>query len=297
MMLMPLTIPPAFGKGCWTAADDQPTVVAADVQPTQYRTGEIAFVRGGPCGYEAEMTHTPMALDLATGVVRPIVRASDVVVDAAGTLTVGDGADTCEQTQSDGAVWRTSDDGATFSRVALGGLASGHVGAVADLAAARTKTEAATFALFDSCQNGGASVGGELVKSADGRTWALVAFPEPALDQLAWDSGSAIRAIEARGATLFAMREGPKGKRIWWRSKDLGATWKRGGAPTAGERIPKTLAAELGVASVNSIHTDKARGLRWASTSDGLYRKALPAPGSKKPAEPSPWVRVFPAAR
>lgn len=296
MMLMPLTIPPAFGKGCWTAADDQPTVVAADVVPTQYRAGEITFVRGGPCGYEAEMTHTPMAFDLATGAVRPIVRASDIVVDGAGAVTVGDGAGTCEQTQSDGAVWRSTDGGATFTRAPLGGLAQGHIGAVADLAQVRTKTESATFALFDVCQNGGASVGGELVKSVDGLTWSAVVFPEPALDKVAWDSGSGIRAIEARGPTLFAMRGGAKGKRVWWRSKDLGASWKRGSAPPAGERIPKTLAAELGVASVNAIHTDKTLGFAWASTSDGLYRKALPAPGEKKkPPEPSPWVRVFPA--
>ncbi len=294
MMLMPLTIPPAFGKGCWAAVDDQP-VVAADVAPAQYRAGEIAFVRGGPCGYEAEMTHAPMVFDLATGAVRPLVRASDIVVDAAGAVTVGDGAGTCEQTPSDGAVWRSTDGGATFTRVALGGLPPGHIGAVADLAQIATKAASTTFALFDICRTGGASVGGELVKSEGGLTWSAVPFPEPALDDVAWDAGSAILAIEARGANLFAQREAGNGKRVWWRSKDLGASWKRGGQPPARERVPKTLAAELGVASVNALHTDKARGFAWASTSDGLYRKPLPAPGPKKATVPSPWVRVFPA--
>jgi hypothetical protein len=236
-----------------------------------------------------------MVLDLASGAVRPLVRASDIVIDASGAVTVGDGAGNCEQTQSDGAVWRSTDGGATFARVALGGLPPGHVGAVADLAQVATKTASTTFALFDICRTGGASVGGELVKSEGGLTWSAVVFPEPALDELMWDAGSGILAIEARGANLFALRENGNGKRVWWRSKDLGASWKRGGPPTAGERIPKTLAAELGVASVNALHTDKARRLAWASTSDGLYRRSLPAPGAKTSMAPSPWVRVFPA--
>lgn len=282
LAVTPLTTPPKLTPTeCPLAAADT-GVTQSDVLPALGpRPGELTFVRGAPCGYEADFTGRTRVLTLSTGATRTL-QAVPVVAEAAdGTLWAGDAA-ACdepgpEEPQTPGTIFRSSDGGVTWERVSLvdkpGGTAGGWEPdtAVADVLIDR-RDALRVLVRTTVCRSSAVARGGSLFETRDGgATWKAVPPPDGE-----GDGGMGLLALRRVGPTLdrVAAASDVEGKLVWRMTADGGRTWtKLARPPAAPSRPGPSLARLLGVSAVNGTlkHTKTGATLAW--TSDGLYRR------------------------
>ncbi len=273
--LTPLTSPPPYpAPRCWSAEEDQPARAAdvplvgdegVAVSPPGAGDEEIAFIRGGPCGYEAEMETTRHALLIDRGVVRSKRHVGAFAIADDGQMLVGDGGGSCAES-SGGALWRSA-DGERWQRLIVKDKGRAGIAALARIAGGPT------VALTGICKAGGAVTGGELFVSDDLARWD----PVSAVDE----GGGRIGALFAEGERAFIAVE-QDGATRWLASRD-GRSWQASGPrrvpPVAGAAA---LARTLAVEAVLGVRDERGQSFAW--TSDGLFEKD--AAGR--------WARIFP---
>ena len=197
-------------------------------------------------------------------------------------MLLADGATSggCQETQTRGTLW-LSLWGAPFAPLPID-LAE-YMGFVA---LGETK-DGSIWALSGMCQNGGASLGGNLWRAERGGQWERLEVPFQK-DELGADVGQAILALVVRGAEVHVARARTDDKHLSWQlSRNGGRTWKaERRAPKVAMKVPPKLAAELGVTQVFGVFL--AAGTTWAYTSDGAFSRV------KVDGRDGPWVRRFP---
>jgi len=282
LRLTPLTSPPAYqAPTCWTAEESKPAraadvpLVGADGLARSGTEGaeELRFLRGGACGYEAEMTSTRHALVLDRGIVRRVVDVSSFARADDGLLLVGDGAGPCAR-QSAGVVW-SSADATTWTPIAVRDKGSAGIARIARL------PRDLWLAITAICETGGGRVGGDLFGSMDLTSWEpIAAIPDGSSDVMS--GGAGLTELIVEGERAYIAVEQAKALR-WFESTD-GRSW-RASAKRSVRAVPQTLAATLGVERINGIAETPEGTYAW--TSDGLFMRS-------NADTPAAWTRVFP---
>lgn len=281
--LTPLTSPPPYrGPRCWSAEEDRPAP-AADVplvgaQGFVLPTGappeeEIAFFRGGACGYEGEMVGARHALLIDRGVIRPMKAIRAVAVAGDGRLLVGDGGGSCEEA-TPGTLW-SSRDGERWTAHTLQDDMRGGIAQLARIG------DGPWLAVTSICASGAGASGGDLYRSEDLARWERMApVPEGFSDAI--NRGAGVIALEVEdGRAYIAVTSGRTER---WFESDDGTSWRETRRRTL-RRAPQALAGALGVETIFGVANGPEANLAW--TSDGLFRKP-------RGAGPAPWSRIFP---
>lgn len=264
-----LTEPGTAWPGCWTA--DAPL---RDLVLSLSRDGlQLAFARGGPCGAEGSWLGYPWTLmepqTPSRRQARPRRPLSAVAAVPPATLWLSDGG-ACDEPgvvapSTRGAVWRSEDQGATWTRVAVG--ADGEVlqtHARALLVDPRSPDRIVVHGATCRIAERG-TIGGQVFASDDrGATW-----------HQAWPN-QADRVLGLNGGLETVVVWVADGRRFG--SRDLGRTW------FDLDRRPPPAETPL-----EPVHLGDAA---FAGQDDGLYRRSGPGTTPTKvfppPATPEP---------
>ncbi|MEO1271101.1 MAG: hypothetical protein AAFX99_23670 [Myxococcota bacterium] len=238
----------------------------------------LRFVRGAPCGYGGDWLAQPWILMHPDDPMQAHVRApwsvASVAIDGAGALWVADGG-ACDEPgrydhQTIGAVWRSFDQGVSWSRVAVDvGYGSEEM-----VTAARSVLVASTpghvAVLSQLCTSSATTIGGSIFVTRDhGDTWEpLTLVGAPARDDTTLGQG--IEAMVLVDGTLDQIDVWIEGERLRVKTDDGKVTRLDNKAE------PPTL--------VTSV---RAGELVFEATDEGLFRR--PADGS------AAALRVFPS--